>query len=235
MRKRALWGAALALGLIAYAPASNITFLPRFTADTYAFLPLFWLVFAGACAIEGALGRAGEEARSKARLYILTSASVLVVVLAGSSYLQAMRWRSDLAMWGPMVERETPTHQPYYMYGSALWSVGDYAKAAEVFESHWEELFSFGRLPLAFPRSLYEIGRVADAHSAARAIWYSPLNLDIAAACDVLDYSTAHGPPEPKSYEACVAAPTLDTARLAEVASRLPSDQAMSLRIAHTR
>ena len=44
-------GAALALGLIAYAPASNITFLPRFTADTYAFLPLFWLVFAGACAI----------------------------------------------------------------------------------------------------------------------------------------------------------------------------------------
>lgn len=233
--KRTPWGLGLGLALLAYAPASNVTFLPRFTADTYAFTPSFWLIFAaGTWAASRAEGWS-EGAREKAKLYVAVGGSVLVVTLAGMSYLQAMRWRGGLSLWGDMVARQTECIQPYYMYGGNLVRAGAYERAVAVYEARWQELFELGFLPREFPHALEEVGRVQDAFSASRAIWASPRNTRPDAACEVVYFGAKVGVHQEDAFTECLETPSLSVGRLDAITPLVTPEQAQALRLAHAR
>ncbi len=231
--KRTPWGLGLALGLVAYAPASNITYLPRFTADTYAFLPTFWLVFALATWLAGRLEGLEDAALEKAKLYVVMGASLLVVTLSGVSYLQTMRWSSELSLWRDMVERETTAPQPYFLYGIALAEVGEYERSVAVFEANWGELFRRGYMTPAFPMALDRSGRTQDAFSASRAMWASPLNTPPNLSCEVVYYGAKVGAGDAEAFGQCLSSPSLSVEQLDAITPLFSPERAAALRAAH--
>ncbi|AWV90578.1 hypothetical protein DN745_15085 [Bradymonas sediminis] len=118
----------LTFAAICYAPASGIEYLPRFTADTYMYLPLAGLLAASITFLP-------QRINYRERAHFWSLLTLLVIcALATSSFIQNQRWRNTITLWEPLLESTAEYGQAHFMVGIALTSVGEYDKAVKIFD-----------------------------------------------------------------------------------------------------
>ncbi|MFW6058001.1 MAG: hypothetical protein ACOC9W_04015, partial [Persicimonas sp.] len=154
---------AVGLGLfwLAYLPASGVTFLPRFTADTYMYVPLAGLSLA-AVATASALGR---RIGARLRRYGWLIAALGVIYFSALAYAQTLRWHNELTLWEPTMEDQPYLAQTYWMVGEAYASVERWEEAARVYKQGYPRLVKRQRIPL---RMVDVLRRVDQPNRAAR-------------------------------------------------------------------
>lgn len=116
---------------LSYLPSSGVEFMPRFTADTYTYLPLFGLLWSAA-ALSLQKGWFTVENRQRLGRFALIAAAAVFSLL---SFMQTTRWESSESLW-PAVLLDNPTdYVPYHMVAQTYYARGDYEQAARV----WQE------------------------------------------------------------------------------------------------
>lgn len=114
-----------------YLPHSGIEYLPRFTADTYMYLPLLGLLWAG-LALFGRLEEVMVDRWSR-----VLKIGVVATVFAFSmlSFAQTARWSNPHTLWSPVLEEFPEQYPPYHMVGQVYFDEGEYEDAVKFFEA----------------------------------------------------------------------------------------------------
>ncbi|MEZ4461378.1 MAG: glycosyltransferase family 39 protein [bacterium] len=145
-KTRAMWSLGIALAVVAWLPYSNVLPLPRFTADTYAYLP----------GIGVALAMASVLARSD-RLFWM--GLIVAAGLALLSSIQVQRWSSTEALWGPLLGDPDHFALPYSLVAFEAHLLGDNERAAELLDAAWPQLVDQVGEP-GFAKNVFEaVGR----------------------------------------------------------------------------
>lgn len=154
---RAGWPLALAWAF--YLPVSGIDFLPRLTADPYAYLPLFGLLLAAAATA----GPAVAWTRRRLPLVVGVLAAALVLFEAALCVVQVGRWQNAITLMEPAIEAWPEWPIGYNVLGVAYGKVGERERALETFEAGLDPAYEYGMLPLDLPRLYEEAGQPAKA------------------------------------------------------------------------
>jgi hypothetical protein len=151
--------------LIAWAPYSQLFFIPRSAADTYLYLPglaaLVAIVFGAR-----ALAQRFESGERLARLSI-AFAVIVAAVFAVVSRTQVARWRDGATLWEPLIERYPTAARPYRHVAFHYWSTGDVARAAALIEQGYPAFRLQKNIPFWAPLVLEQAGRAGAAASMA--------------------------------------------------------------------
>ena len=126
-------GWALVFAGLFYLPVSGVEFLPRFTADTYMYLPLM-----GLCA--GLVTALGYLRKWQRRGLTTTLVALFCGVLATVTFMQTQRWESTLSLWRPVMEEYPEYGQAHFMVGIALARAGAHDEAVKVFDKGYNEI-----------------------------------------------------------------------------------------------
>ncbi|MFB6263498.1 MAG: tetratricopeptide repeat protein [Bradymonadaceae bacterium] len=149
----------LAFGLVLtaalYVPYSQLVPIPQLTSDTYLYVPavgaMTVVVLAGR-RLTSALADVAARRRIR-RLAVVVS----LVVFAGLSWMQVGRWRNNLTLWGPMLERRPNLWAPYIYVARHYTERGRWNEAAAVLSSgypHFRRTRIYPKiLPIAFERA----------------------------------------------------------------------------------
>lgn len=143
---------AIALGLLVfwgnYLPYSGLEYMPRFTADTYLYLPLWGL----AIALVG-LGNVLEASTVKRWARTGRIAGIAMVVAFGLlSILQTARWSDSASLWKPLLAAQPEQYVPHFLVGEIYFSAEEYEKAARVYAAgleHFDDVAGNRAMPLA--------------------------------------------------------------------------------------
>lgn len=171
--------------VIAYLPYSNITPLPRWTCDTYAYLPLIGVVIALAPLLDGLL-------LSKWSKFSLLIVGLLTVTLALHSRPQVERWSSTRALMEPVATDYMNFPTPHQLIAMEDFFLGAYERSAETLRMIWPYQT---RIPL--PRFAPEVFmKVGDRAWASKALndWVKREDSDAARAY-AEDFKRQHGLP----------------------------------------
>ena len=145
-RTRAIWSLGIALAVVAWLPYSNVMPLPRFTADTYAYLPGIGL----------ALAMASLLARSDRFFWV---GLIVAAGLAMVSSIQVQRWSSTQTLWGPLLGDPDNFALPYSLVAFEAHLLGDNQRAAELLDAAWPQLVDQVGEP-GFAKNVFEaVGR----------------------------------------------------------------------------
>ncbi len=149
-----------AFGLVAaaicYAPYSNVVPLPRITADTYAYLPSFFLLVA--------LGRfAAATRRPRA---VAAGGTIVVLLLTALTLQQIPRWSSTQKLFGPMLGDPEWFSLPYALVAYDLHLRGKEREALRTLDEAWEPLMRSGAVPAFATEAYAGAGRGARASDA---------------------------------------------------------------------
>jgi len=148
------WGWAVWWGF--YLPASGIVFLPRFTGDTYMYLPLVGLTFAGTSALGGALTRQ----RRRIRLVAAGAVVVWIAVLGFRAHTQTLRWQNKFTLWKPVLRERPDAVRGNWMVGAAYFEAGEYGEAIQHYEHVYGEVARRGRIPLRMAKAYEKTGDI---------------------------------------------------------------------------
>jgi len=142
-----------------YLPASGIAVLPRLTADTYMYLPLFGLVLAAA---EGLTGLFAAQ-RRRLHQFGLAAAAIGIALSATAAHFQTLRWRTPLTLWQPVHQQRPEALRPAWMVAGAYVEAGEYEKAIRLYDDFYDRMMEVGRVPLNMAAALEKTGRPRDA------------------------------------------------------------------------
>ncbi|MCA9671599.1 MAG: hypothetical protein KC503_38640 [Myxococcales bacterium] len=146
-----------ALGLAAYLPVSHLLAFPRYVADSYLYLPLAALLLA----LAPTLARFAKRSAG-ARALLIAVLLLLCVPCALRSRAQVARWRSPLALWGPLAAAHPTDARPWLLLAQGLRFAGDAKRAASAYGQAFARQRREGRLT-NYARALFEAGRLDDA------------------------------------------------------------------------
>lgn len=162
-----------------YLPASNIAFLPRFTADTYMYLPLAGL----ALALVAALVEGRKHVPTQLHKYAVIVAMLVVTAAGALTFAQSLRWLNPLSLWAPLVQAQPYNPQGYWYLGATYVGLEEWQKAAEVYESGYPYLRRRQRIPFKMVIAFEKVDRPQDAAMvAAEIVTYPGLKSDAAPA-----------------------------------------------------
>lgn len=116
---------------LSYLPSSGVEFMPRFTADTYTYLPLFGLLWSAAALALSREWFASEKHQQLGRFALIAMA----VVFSLLSFMQVARWENSETLWPPVLLDNPTDYVPYHMVAQSYYARGEYEKAARV----WQE------------------------------------------------------------------------------------------------
>lgn len=154
-RRQHAAGLGLLICLAFYAPASGISVLPRFTADTYMYLPLW-----GACVATVALThRMLRDVKPSIVKLSASSTLVLVVGLALASWVQSARWQDAVTLWEPVIEAAPTQAQPYWIVAQTQAARGESTAALQTFEAGGQAFYLRRRIPLGWAEALLDAGQ----------------------------------------------------------------------------
>lgn len=156
-RRKSVAGWPLTFCVLVYLPASGVEFLPRFTADTYMYLPLIGF----AAAIVAALASVSERWRPNMTAFFV---AVFAILLAVGAYFQAQRWENTVTLWRPVMQDFPEYGQPYFMVGISLAKAGAYAEAVDVFDKGYEQILAWKPPPLEAAVAYAETGNAKRAY-----------------------------------------------------------------------
>lgn len=141
---------ALVLAIAAYLPSSQLIPFPRGMADSFVYAPTaaLWVLVALA------------TVKKKARL--LPFGIVLGIVLALLSVRQSARWRSNEALWLPLVQAEPGWAYPHILLAQGYWSERRIHDATYLYEQAFARQYAPQYLS-AYAEALYADWRFADA------------------------------------------------------------------------
>ncbi|MBI4128819.1 MAG: hypothetical protein HY460_02095 [Parcubacteria group bacterium] len=121
-------GAAIGLLAIMLAPALNIVPLPRFIAPHYAYFP----VVGAAAGIVLLLRRA---TRSRINTPARACIAAWLAIMAGVTFLAGSRFKNDLTLFQPEVERDPRYLEGRFYLGNFYSYSGDFVQAAHEYEA----------------------------------------------------------------------------------------------------
>ncbi len=165
--KSRMWIPLFGLGfmVVCYLPYSNLVPLPRFTADTYAYLPSVGLVLLLV------------SLRRQWRQWDFAVVAIVIVVLSVVTFKQIDRWRSTEALMTPLLGQPQVLSLPYQLIAFEKFLLGDNEKAAELLVDAWPHLSS--EMPRFAAQVFLNVGDVERAHQAMDA-WASSQNTQAA-------------------------------------------------------
>jgi hypothetical protein len=151
--------------VVCYLPYSNLLPLPRFTADTYAYLPSVGLVLM-LVSLHGQWNRRNFGV-----------AAITISILSIVTFTQIDRWRSTEALMTPLLGQPQVLSLPYQLIAFEKFLLGDNEKAAELLVDAWPYLSS--EMPRFAAQVFLNVGDVERAHQAMDA-WASSQNTQAA-------------------------------------------------------
>lgn len=165
--KSKMWIPLFGLGfmVICYLPYSNLVPLPRFTADTYAYLPSVGLILI-------LVSLDGQWTRRNFGV-----AAITISILSIVTFTQIDRWRSTEALMTPLLGQPQVLSLPYQLIAFEKFLLGDNEKAAELLVDAWPHLSS--EMPRFAAQVFLNVGDVERAHQAVDA-WASSQNTQAA-------------------------------------------------------
>ncbi len=119
-------------------PVSNIIPLGRFTADSYAYLPLAGLALTLATLIAPSSDERADAERPRRRAYLVTAA--VTAIFCALAAVQCGIWSSGTTLWTHELARLPDNGLVYMKLGQALYRQGRYHQAIEAFEHVGAEL-----------------------------------------------------------------------------------------------
>lgn len=137
-----------------YLPASGVVFLPRFTADTYMYLPLAGLLLAGAGALVE--WEVWEEPRYRRLGGVLVVGLTLGFGLA--AHAQTYRWQNTLTLWKPVVEAQPENLQAKWQVAHGYAEAGEWERALAIYRKYYGAFRESGRLPIKMVEALRKTG-----------------------------------------------------------------------------
>lgn len=146
-QRRIFWG--LAVWWIFYLPASGIELLPRFTADTYMYLPLVGLIVAFVTALESRVAGRAERTKLWAGLTV-TAVAVLLLV----SFTQISRWQNTQTLFEPVMRDQPEAPLPYRITAQHFLNVEQPEKALAYYKRGYGPLYDNGLIDLGMIRAL---------------------------------------------------------------------------------
>ena len=149
------WG----LWWLFYLPASGVVYLPRFTADTYMYIPLAGLLLVGVPLVRSFI----DDRPRVVSLSVAAAAGVLLVFWGGIAHVQTLRWRNPLTLWKPVLERYPDHPKAKWMVAGTYVDAGAYAKAAAIYRRSYTQLAGQGRLSLKAAIAFEKTGAYRDA------------------------------------------------------------------------
>lgn len=143
VRRRPGAGHGWVLWWLFWAPASGIVYLPRYTADTYMYLPLLGLVVVAVGLAERRLEGAGR------RLQVAAVAAAVLVggLLAWRTSDQIERWETTETLYAPVVERYPDRYIPTSILAWYYNKTEQWERAAQMVREHVGVFFDRGLLP----------------------------------------------------------------------------------------
>lgn len=143
-----------------YLPHSGLEYLPRFTADTYMYLPLLGLLWS-ACAVVRRVPPSVAKRWGRAAKIAFVAA---VVALAVVAFFQTARWANSSTLWKPLLQDHPDQYEPYHLVGEIYFSRGDYDEAVQIYEAGMEHFSdAAGDRAMALARALEMAGRPGEA------------------------------------------------------------------------
>jgi hypothetical protein len=147
-----------------YLPASGLVYLPRFTADTYMYLPLVGLVIVSAQGLHRGLEATSFEPNRRLTMALL----VVVLGTFGSiAWMQTGRWRHTRALFEPLTEQSPAISDAYVVLGQLAQRRGDTERARRIYEEGLPVLYRTGTVPLELPKAFEATGDPARAAALA--------------------------------------------------------------------
>ncbi|QDG49942.1 hypothetical protein FIV42_04065 [Persicimonas caeni] len=157
------WGLMLAGGF--YVPVSGLSLLPRLTADTYTYMPLFGLLLAFAALLEHRVAQTPKHVR-------LTQLCVglAIVTLAPMTFLQTRRWRAAAPLFEPALEAYPASTGAMRVLSYAYYKVDENERALEILEDGYEALRNRRAIPVTMIDLYERVGKPAKAAKTATAM-----------------------------------------------------------------
>lgn len=137
-----------------YVPVSGLDFLPRLTADAYAYLPSLFVI--GALVVEAATWVERVELK---RQVITVCVGSICMVLGGLATFQAQRWENTVSLIRPTLTAAAESPFPYRILGRAYFSAGMHERSLKVFESGQDIMNSYGYLPVEMALAYEQVGK----------------------------------------------------------------------------
>lgn len=147
--------------VVCYLPYSNLLPLPRFTADTYVYLPSVGLVLMLV------------SLAAPWRRWNFGIAAVIISILSFVTFTQIDRWRSTEALMSPLLGQPQVLSLPYQLIAFEKFLLGDDEKAAALILDAWPYLST--EMPRFAAQVFLNVGDVERAHQAVDA-WASSQN-----------------------------------------------------------
>ncbi len=145
--------AGLALFWAFYLPASGIDILPRFTADTYMYLPLLGLTIAASASLDRY-----ADTRDKSRRLWNTALVSVALLLAALSFVQAARWRNPVALFDPVIAESPSAPRPYLVIAESYLRRGHPKLAADYYRRGMTPLYEHGLVSTNMLRAFEQSG-----------------------------------------------------------------------------
>lgn len=162
--RRSVAATPLVFASVAYAPYSNLRPLPRFTADTYTYLPSIGVAALLALGVETL--RRGLADRGHRRWLATAAAGCLVAGWTSLSAAQVQRWRSTEALFEPLLGEPHKFALPYTLVAYEKYRIGEVEPAVDLLDRAWPRLQETRELPRFAPRAYVEAGRLERAAAA---------------------------------------------------------------------
>ena len=132
-----------AMGLLVWAPASNIEYLPRFTADTYFYLPAAGIVIA----LMGGL-EVGARAISNGVWKIAAAGGTVALLLGALTVVQVPFWTNTESLFSYTITQTPEAPKPYRILAHHFTNKKEYGKARVVYERSFDRLYATGMVPM---------------------------------------------------------------------------------------
>lgn len=126
--RRQVWALGLTFALLAWLPYSNLMPLPRFTADTYAYLPMIGC----AVALSTVIARYGRRAA--------VAGAGVAIILGLLTAPQIQRWQDTQTLWGPLLGQPETLALPYTLIAFEAHLLGDNERAARLLDEAWLQI-----------------------------------------------------------------------------------------------
>jgi hypothetical protein len=140
-------------------PASGVVFLPRFTADTYMYLPLIGILLGAA-----ALGRSLEvEDANRTAWMVAALAIVLTIPLGLQSHRYASSWRSTQTLFKPLTHRSHKVGTNFAILAYDYIRRKQWEKARDTIERGLTPLYEDGKLSLEMVKVFERTGEAVRA------------------------------------------------------------------------
>ncbi|MFB6262573.1 MAG: hypothetical protein ABEL76_02940 [Bradymonadaceae bacterium] len=154
----------MTLTIVLYAPYSNLMFLPRWTADTYLYLPAV-----GASVSIVAIARRVIPARDAGgtsvgrRAVWIAAVGLIAGTFALLTHRRVGRWRDELNLWAPVLREQPRAGRPYRIVAWALVERDRWRRAADVLDRGLPIFRANRSYPYFYPEVLTAVDRPRDA------------------------------------------------------------------------